>query len=109
VAEIVVWPEKRRNAEGRIIEIIGDKDEPGSDILSIIKAYNLREDFPEEVIREAKSISQTVTEDMIKGRRDLRDLTMVTIDGEDAKDLDDAVSIERLPNGNYRLGFILPM
>jgi len=104
VAEIVVWPEKRRNAEGRIIEIIGDKDEPGSDILSIIKAYNLREDFPEEVIREAKSISQTVTEDMIKGRRDLRDLTMVTIDGEDAKDLDDAVSIERLPNGNYRLG-----
>jgi len=72
VAEIVVWPEKRRNAEGRIIEIIGDKDEPGSDILSIIKAYNLREDFPEEVIREAKSISQTVTEDMIKGRRDLR-------------------------------------
>jgi len=66
VAEIVVWPEKRRNAEGRIIEIIGDKDEPGSDILSIIKAYNLREDFPEEVIREAKSISQTVTEDMIR-------------------------------------------
>ncbi len=104
VAEIVVWPGKRRNAEGKIIEIIGDRDEPGSDILSIIKAYNLREDFPEEVMSQAKSISQNVTEDMLKGRRDLRELTMVTIDGEDAKDLDDAVSIEKLPNGNYRLG-----
>lgn len=104
IAEILQWPEKRRNAEGRIIEIIGDKDEPGADILSIIKSYNLKEDFPEEVIRQAESISQTVTEDMIKGRRDLRDLRMVTIDGEDAKDLDDAVSIEKLPNGNYRLG-----
>lgn len=104
VAQILVWPEKRRNAEGRIVEIIGDKNEPGADILSIIKSYNLKEDFPEEVIKQAESISQTVTEDMIKGRRDLRGLRMVTIDGEDAKDLDDAVSIERLPNGNYKLG-----
>jgi len=104
VAEIVKWPEKRRNAEGRIIEIIGDKDDPGNDIVSIIKSYELSEEFPEDVIRQADAIPDTVSEDMIKGRRDLRDLRMVTIDGEDAKDLDDAVSIEMLPNGNYRLG-----
>jgi len=104
VAQIVKWPEKRRNAEGRIIEIIGDKDEPGNDIVSIIKSYNLNEEFPENVLAQAEAISDTVTEEMSRGRRDLRGLRMVTIDGEDAKDLDDAVSIERLPNGSYRLG-----
>ncbi len=104
VAEIVKWPEKRRNAEGRVIEIIGDKNEPGTDILSIIKSYNLNEAFPDDVVKQAESISDTVTEEMIKGRRDLRQLRMVTIDGEDAKDLDDAVSLEKLPNGNVRLG-----
>ncbi len=104
IAEIVKWPEKRRNAEGKVVEIIGDKDKPGTDILSIIKSHNLPEQFPEDVLRNAESISDTVTEDMLKGRRDLRNLRMVTIDGEDAKDLDDAVSIQRLPDGNYRLG-----
>lgn len=104
VAEIIKWPEKRRNAEGRIIEIIGDQDEVGTDIVSIIRAHDFSETFPEEVLHQAESIPDTVTEDMIKGRRDLRDLRMVTIDGEDAKDLDDAVSVERLPDGNYRLG-----
>jgi ribonuclease R len=104
VAEIVKWPEKRRNAEGRVTEIIGDKNEPGADIISIIRSYGLIEDFPEDVIKQAEAFGNTVTEEMIKGRRDLRKLRMVTIDGEDAKDLDDAVSVERLPNGNYRLG-----
>lgn len=104
VAEITKWPEKRRNAEGRIIEIIGDKDEAGTDILSIIRAHNFSETFPEEVVKQAEKIPDTVSEEMIKGRKDLRGLRMVTIDGEDAKDLDDAVSIERLPDGNYRLG-----
>lgn len=104
VAEILIWPEKRRNAEGRITEIIGDRDEPGADILSIIKAYDLKEDFPEDVVAQAEAISDKVTEGMLKGRRDLRGLRMVTIDGEDAKDLDDAVSLEKLPDGNYRLG-----
>ncbi|TYQ16351.1 UNVERIFIED_CONTAM: RNAse R [Acetivibrio alkalicellulosi] len=103
-AKILVWPKQRRNAEGRIVEIIGDKNEPGTDILSIIKSYNLKEDFPEEVIKEAQIVGQSVTEEMIKGRRDIRHIQMVTIDGEDAKDLDDAVSIEKLSNGNYRLG-----
>ena len=104
VAEIVKWPEQRRNAEGRIIEILGSRDEVGTDILSIMRTYNLSEDFPEDVVRQAEQIPDTVTEDMIKGRRDLRKLRMVTIDGEDAKDLDDAVSIQRLPDGKYRLG-----
>lgn len=104
VAQILLWPGKRRNAEGKIVEIIGDRDEAGADILSIIKLHNLSEEFPESVIKQAESIGQTVTEEMIKDRRDLRDVRMVTIDGEDAKDLDDAVSIERLPNGNYKLG-----
>ncbi|KNY28473.1 ribonuclease R [Pseudobacteroides cellulosolvens] len=104
VVELIKWPEQRRNAEGRIIEIIGHKDDPGNDILSIIKAHNLAQQFDEAALNQAENISETVTEDMIKGRRDLRGLRMVTIDGEDAKDLDDAVSVERLPEGNYRLG-----
>lgn len=104
MAEIVKWPEKRRNAEGRIVEVIGDSNEPGTDILSIIKAYDLKESFPEEVVRQADSIWDKVDEKTLKGRRDLRKLRMVTIDGEDAKDLDDAVSVEKLPDGGYRLG-----
>jgi ribonuclease R len=104
VAEIVKWPEKRRNAEGRIIEVLGDKDRPGTDILSIIKAYDLHEDFPADVMEQTDNIPDTVSGKLPKGRRDLRGLSMVTIDGEDAKDLDDAVSVERLPDGRYRLG-----
>ncbi|PYG85909.1 ribonuclease R [Ruminiclostridium sufflavum DSM 19573] len=104
VVEIVKYPEQRRNAEGKVIEILGDKDDLGTDILSIIKTYNLEEDFSEEVVKQIEKIPDTVSEDMIKGRRDLRSLRMVTIDGEDAKDLDDAVSVEMLDNGNYRLG-----
>lgn len=104
VAEIVKWPDKRRNAEGRITEIIGDSSEPGTDIVSILKAYNLKETFPESVVRQTEAIPEEVTEEMLKDRKDLRRLRMVTIDGEDAKDLDDAVSIEKLPDGLYRLG-----
>ena len=104
VAEIVKWPEKRRNAEGKIIEVIGASNEPGTDILSILKSYDLKETFPEDVVRQAESIQDKIEEKMLRGRRDLRKLRMVTIDGEDAKDLDDAVSVERLPDGGYRLG-----
>ena len=104
VAQIMAWPEKRRNAEGKIIEVIGDMDEPGTDILSIIKAYGLQEDFPEEVAKQASMIGQTVSEEMVQGRRDLRKLRMFTIDGEDAKDLDDAISIQKISNDKFRLG-----
>lgn len=104
VVEIIKYPEQRRNAEGKIIEIIGNINEPGTDILSIIKSYKLEEEFPEDVAKQVDNIGDTITEAMLKGRRDLRGLRMVTIDGEDAKDLDDAVSVEVLENGNYRLG-----
>jgi ribonuclease R len=94
----------RHSAEGEIIEILGHKDDPGVDILSIIRKHGLPEKFPEEVLAEAEQIPGEISEEEIKGRRDLRGRTMVTIDGEDAKDLDDAVSVERLENGNVRLG-----
>jgi ribonuclease R len=104
VVEIVHYPDERKSAEGRVVEVLGHKDDPGVDILSIIRKYQLPESFPEEVIREAEAVPDTISEEDLKGRRDLRDRRMVTIDGEDAKDLDDAVSVERLPNGNVRLG-----
>lgn len=104
VAEIVKWPDGRRNAEGKIVEVIGDSSRPGADILSVMKAYSLNEEFPDRVIRQAEALPDEVTESMTRGRRDLRGLGMVTIDGEDAKDLDDAVSVERLSDGGFRLG-----
>ena len=104
VVQITRWPEARRNPEGKIVEIIGHKDDPGTDILSIIRQYNLSEEFPEEVLQQADKIPEIVPEEEIGKRRDLRHLNIVTIDGEDAKDLDDAVSVEKLKNGNYKLG-----
>lgn len=106
VAKIVSYPEGRAAAEGEIIEILGHKDDPGIDILSVIRKHQLPEVFPDEVMEEAENAPETITDEEIvqQGRRDLRGLNIVTIDGEDAKDLDDAVNVERLPNGNYRLG-----
>ncbi|MDQ0173797.1 ribonuclease R [Paenibacillus tundrae] len=106
VAKIVSYPEGRAAAEGEIIEILGHKDEPGIDILSVIRKHQLPEAFPDEVVGEAEQAPDSITDEEIvqQGRRDLRGLNIVTIDGEDAKDLDDAVNVEKLPNGNYRLG-----
>lgn len=104
IAEITSWPDKRRNPEGKVIEILGKKGDKGIDILTIIKKYGLPEEFPQKVVSYAEQIPEEIPEEEYKGREDLRDLTIVTIDGEDAKDLDDAISIEKLPNGNYYLG-----
>ncbi|TCZ75975.1 ribonuclease R [Paenibacillus albiflavus] len=106
VAKIVSYPEGRAAAEGQIVEILGHKDDPGVDILSIIRKYNLPEAFSEEVMAEAAKAPESISDEELlgQGRRDLRDKQIVTIDGEDAKDLDDAVNVERLPNGNYLLG-----
>jgi ribonuclease R len=104
VVEVTKWPEKRRSPEGKIIEVLGDKDKPGVDILSIIRKYNLPEEFPQEVEAFAESIPEEIPESEYKRRRDLRGMKIVTIDGEDAKDLDDAISIEKLPDGKYKLG-----
>ncbi len=104
VVEITVWPETKRNPEGKVIEILGHKDEAGTDILSIIRSHNLPEEFPDDVEVQANIISEIVQEQEIEYRKDLRDRIIVTIDGEDAKDLDDAVNVEKLSNGNYLLG-----
>lgn len=104
VAEITLWPEKRRNPEGKIIEVLGNKREAGIDILTIIKKFKLPEKFPEKVETFAANIPDEIPQEEYERREDLRNIKMVTIDGEDAKDLDDAVSIERLPNGNFKLG-----
>ena len=96
--------QKRKNPEGKIIEILGHIDDPGVDILSIIRQFNLPTDFPEDVMKQTESIPSVIDQEEAKKREDLRDVTMVTIDGEDAKDLDDAVSVEVLENGNYKLG-----
>ncbi|MEY8415839.1 ribonuclease R [Tissierella praeacuta] len=104
VVEITTWPEPRRNPEGRVIEVLGYLDEKGTDILSIIRQFNLPEEFPSKVQEIAKNIEQEVDLEEIKGRVDLRHLNTFTIDGADAKDIDDAVSIEIKENGNYYLG-----
>lgn len=106
VVRIVQYPEGRAAAEGEIIEILGHKDDLGVDILSIIRKHQLPEAFPEDVMEEAMNTPEEIDPSEIakQGRRDLRDKVIVTIDGEDAKDLDDAVNVERLPNGNIKLG-----
>jgi ribonuclease R len=104
VVEVTKWPEKKRSAEGKIIEVLGNTGDTGIEILSIIKRHNLPIDFPAEVQQAAEKAPETISEDEISGRRDLRHLPIVTIDGEDAKDLDDGVYVERLKNGNYLLG-----
>lgn len=104
VVEIVKWPQQRRNPEGRISEVLGHKDDVGTDILSIIRQFDLPEDFTPEVLKAARQVPDKVSEEEIERRVDLRDLRMFTIDGADAKDLDDAVSLDILKNGNFRLG-----
>ena len=104
VVKITRWPEPRRNPEGEIIEILGKKNEPGIDILCIVRKYKLPEEFPKEVIEEAQKVSKLPVNEEAINRLDLRKYPMVTIDGADAKDLDDAVSLELLANGNYYLG-----
>ena len=104
VVSIKDYPDERKSATGEIIEILGHKNDPGVDILSIIRKYDLPESFPEEVMAEVMQIPDEVHPEEMAGRRDLREQRMVTIDGADAKDLDDAVSVEQLANGNIRLG-----
>lgn len=94
---------KRRKPEGRIIEILGHANDPGVDILSIVKMLHLPEQFSEEVMEEVANIPEEVTEQEKRTRLDLRDKMTVTIDGEDAKDLDDAITLER-DGENWRLG-----
>ena len=104
VVEITDYGEDRRNPEGKVIEILGHVNDPGVDILSVIRRYELAVEFPEEVYAEIEHLGTEVAEADKKGREDLRGLLTITIDGADAKDLDDAVSLKRLGNGNFELG-----
>ncbi|WP_164219544.1 ribonuclease R [Virgibacillus sp. YIM 98842] len=104
IVRITAYPEGRKSAEGEVIQILGHKNDPGIDIISIIHKHGITVDFPDEVLDQAAAAPEEISEDEIKGRRDLRDEVIVTIDGEDAKDLDDAVSVKKLDNGNFRLG-----
>lgn len=104
VVEIKNWSNEKRNPEGVITEILGHINDPGVDILSIIRQFELPTDFPSEVHKQIENIGLEINPDDTEGRLDLRDIQMVTIDGEDAKDLDDAISLKKLENGNYSLG-----
>ena len=103
VAQITKFPQGNKSAEGKIIEILGYQDQAGVDMLSLVKEYDLPYEFPDPVIEEATSIKQEVAKKDIPYRLDLREKETFTIDGEDAKDLDDAVAVEKLKNGNYLL------
>ncbi len=89
---------------GEVLKIIGHKNDPGTDILTIAYKHGIYENFSEEVEKELENIPNEVSEKELKDRRDLTDLTIFTIDGDDTKDIDDAISIKRLENGNYELG-----
>jgi len=104
VVRLTTYPDGRLSAEGEIIKILGHKNDPGVDILSIIHNHGLPQSFPEDVLTQANETPDTISEEEIKNRRDLRNEVIVTIDGADAKDLDDAVTVKKLDNGNYKLG-----
>ena len=104
VVELTTYPEGRMSAEGEVIEILGHKNDPGVDILSVIHKHGLPQEFPGEVLQQANEAPETIDESEIENRRDLRNEMIVTIDGADAKDLDDAVTVTKLDNGNYKLG-----
>lgn len=103
VAKILKYPEKGKNAEGEIIEILGNVNQAGIDMLSVIKEFDLPNEFPSFVKEEAESIPQKINEKDIKNRKDLRKNIIFTIDGEDAKDLDDAIGVYKNDDGNYIL------
>lgn len=104
LVKILKYPEREKNAEGKVIEVIGNVNEAGVDMLSLIKEYNLPYRFPDPVVEEAKKIKPQISKKDIPNRLDLRDEEIFTIDGEDAKDLDDAIYVKKLSGGTYELG-----
>ena len=104
VVEITNWPDQVKSATGMITKILGHRNDPGVDILSIIYKHDIPPEFPEEVVEAATQVPEEITEQDLIGRRDLRNETIVTIDGADAKDLDDAVTVTKNADGTYKLG-----
>ena len=103
VVELTSYGGEQKNPEGFVTEVIGHINDPGTDIMSIVKGFDLPVEFPEKVMNQAERVGKDVSEADMAGRKDLREWQMVTIDGEDAKDLDDAVSLTK-EGENYRLG-----
>ena len=104
VVEITNWPDQVKSATGMITKILGHRNDPGVDILSIIYKHDIPPEFPAEVVEAATQVPEEITEQDLIGRRDLRNETIVTIDGADAKDLDDAVTVTKNADGTYKLG-----
>ncbi|WP_430536270.1 ribonuclease R [Listeria rocourtiae] len=104
IVELTEYPEGRHRARGIVKMIIGHRNDPGVDILSIIHKHGIPIAFPDEVMEEANKVPAEISQSDIGARRDLRDQVIITIDGADAKDLDDAVTVTQLPNGNHKLG-----
>ena len=104
VVKITKWPNGRRSAEGEVIEVLGKVGDPGVDVLSVMRQYELSETFPEDVQAEADAVEQEPSPAEYQGRADRRDLQIVTVDGEDSKDLDDGVYARKNPDGSYFLG-----
>ncbi|MDQ0430300.1 ribonuclease R [Planomicrobium stackebrandtii] len=104
VVEITGWPEGRKSATGMVTQILGHKNDPGVDILSIIHKYGIETEFPPDVLEQANNVPDEIDPADLTDRRDLRNEQIVTIDGADAKDLDDAVQVVKYEDGTYKLG-----
>jgi ribonuclease R len=104
IVELTRWPTQARGAVGRVVDVLGDIDAPGVDTEIIIRTHGIPDAHSAEAIAEATRLGTAVTERDMRGRTDFRAVTTVTIDGEHARDFDDAITIERLPNGNFWLG-----
>jgi ribonuclease R len=98
------WQSRHVNPEGEIIEVLGPASAPGVDVLSIIRKYHLPTEFPSDVLEQAERIPESVDAQQITGRQDLRSEFIITIDPDDARDFDDAIHVEKLPNGGWQLG-----
>ncbi|EGQ0395645.1 ribonuclease R [Staphylococcus pseudintermedius] len=103
LVQITQYSDGTNSPEGQISAILGHKNDPGVDILSIIYQHGIEIEFPDDVLKEAENVPETIQPDELKGRRDLRDELTITIDGADAKDLDDAIVVKKLDNGNTEL------
>ena len=104
VVELTRFPSPYRAPMGRIIQVLGGVDEPGVDVRVVLAKHGIPEVFPEDVLAEAESVEAELGDDALEGREDFRERLIVTIDGETARDFDDAVEVELLDNGHYRLG-----
>jgi ribonuclease R len=104
VAEITRWPTATRSAQGRVLEVLGDIEEPGVDTEIIIRKFGITDKHSDDAVAEATRLGTAVKEKDLKGRTDFRKIRTVTIDGEHARDFDDAITIEKLAGGHYKLG-----